>query len=144
MFGQKTKDSIPPPASVTKPEKSQVRTLLSAGCRFEGTLYSPEYTKIDGFVNGNLSGESGLIIGEKGIINGNISSVEVTICGNVTGDIKTHKLEIKKGGRLTGDAYVDYIIVEYGGYFHGSCKMNEKNEKEEEPGELFEDENLNK
>ncbi len=91
MFGQKAKDSQPSSYSMKTEKSSQIKTLLSEGCKFDGNLYSPEYTKIDGVVTGNLSGESGLVIGQKGIINGDISSVEVIIEGNVKGNIRAHK-----------------------------------------------------
>jgi cytoskeletal protein CcmA (bactofilin family) len=130
MFGQKTKDSEPSTFTM-KPEKSsQIKTLLSEGCKFDGNLYSPEYTKIDGVVTGNLSGESGLVIGQKGIINGDISSVEVVIEGNVKGNIRAHKCEIKKGGILVGDVFVDYIVIDYGAVFNGTCKINENIQQE--------------
>lgn len=138
MFGQKSKE--PEPTFNMKPEKSvssnKIKTLLSEGCKFEGNFYSPEYTKIDGIVTGNLSGESGLVIGQKGIINGDISSVEVIIEGNVKGNIHAHKLEIKKGGLLNGDVFVDYIVIDYGAIFNGTCKINENIQQENKAFEV--------
>jgi len=134
MFGQKEKD-IQPSFSL-KSEKSPVKTLLGEGCKFEGNLYSPEYTKIDGVVTGRLSGESGLIIGSKGNIKGDISSVEVIIEGNVTGNVKAHKCEIRKGGNLTGDVFVDLISIHEGAVFNGTVKINESTPRED--NEAFE------
>ena len=130
MFGQKEKDSQP--AFTLKPEKSQVKTLLGEGCKFDGNLYSPEYTKIDGIVTGNLSGESGLVIGTKGIIKGDVSSVEVIVEGNVKGTIRAHRLEIKRGGILTGDVFVDLITIQEGAVFNGTCNINENVQQDNE------------
>ena len=126
MFGQKTKDSS---TSINLPtrsaESSQIKTLISEGCRFEGNLFSPANTRIDGFVTGNLSGENGLIIGEKGNIVGDVSAIEAVIYGTVRGNIKAHKLEIKGTGKVLGDVVVDHIVMEYGSHFNGNLKMNE-------------------
>jgi cytoskeletal protein CcmA (bactofilin family) len=107
--------------------QTQIRTLISEGCKFEGNLYSPAYTRIDGIVRGNLTGESGLIIGDKGTIDGDITSIEVTIYGSVKGNVKAHKLEVKKGGKIYGDIIVDHLLMEHGAVFIGHCKMNEGN-----------------
>ena len=130
MFGQKEKDSQP--VFTLKPEKSQVKTLLGEGCKFDGNLYSPEYTKIDGIVTGNLSGESGLVIGTKGNIKGDVSSVEVIVEGNVKGTIKAHRLEIRKGGILTGDGFVDLITIQEGAVFNGTCNIYENAQQDNE------------
>ena len=130
MFGQKEKDSQP--VFTLKPEQSQVKTLLGEGCKFDGNLYSPEYTKIDGIVTGNLSGESGLVIGTKGNIKGDVSSVEVIVEGNVKGTIKAHRLEIRKGGILTGDVFVDLITIQEGAVFNGTCNINENAQQDNE------------
>jgi len=132
MFGQKNKDLFNSPAFNLKPDKNLIKTMLSEGCKFEGNFYSPEYTKIDGVITGNLNGESGLVIGSKGIITGDVSSVEVIIEGKVTGNIKAHKLEIRKGGILTGDVFVDFIVIEYGALFNGTCKINETTQEDNE------------
>jgi len=130
MFGQKSKDSS---SSINMPssrsaESAQIKTLISEGCRFEGNLFSPSNTRIDGYVTGNLSGENGLIIGEKGNIVGDVSAIEAVIYGTVRGNIKAHKLEIKGTGKVLGDVVVDHIIMEYGSHFNGNLKMNEPKE----------------
>ncbi|MCU0371804.1 MAG: polymer-forming cytoskeletal protein [Ignavibacteria bacterium] len=145
MFGKKenSKETTFEPANTNlrNSTQSQIRTLISEGCKFEGNLYSPAYTRIDGIVRGNLTGESGLIIGDKGSIEGDITSIEVTIYGNVKGNVKAHKLEVKKGGRIYGDIIVDHLLMEHGAVFIGHCKMNEGNSASAEAFELPEDEN---
>ena len=126
MFGKKETEKTSESTSfTTKTTQNQIRTLISEGCKFEGNLFSPAYTRIDGIVRGNLTGESGLIIGDKGIIEGDVMSIEVVVYGDVKGNIKAHKLEIKKGGKICGDVVIDHLIMEYGAKFGGHCKMNE-------------------
>ena len=127
MFGQKNKEISA--GSPIKAEQTQIKTLISEGCRFEGNLFSPANTRIDGYVTGNLNGENGLIIGEKGSIIGDVSAVEVVIYGTVRGNIRANKLEIKGTGKVLGDVVVDHIMMEYGSHFNGNLKMNESREE---------------
>lgn len=127
MFGKKEQEK---PMEVSSPSRSnansnQIRTLISEGCKFEGNLFSPGSTRIDGIVKGNLAGESGLIIGDKGTIEGDIHSIEVTIYGLVKGNVKADKLEVKKGGKIYGDISINQLAMEPGAVFIGHCKMNE-------------------
>ena len=124
MFGQKDKQTFPISTS-SKSDNAQIKTLISEGCKFEGDLFSPDYTRIDGNVIGHLRGEGGLVIGEKGVIDGDVSSVEVAVYGIVNGNVKAHKLEIKKGGSVMGDVSVDDLIMEQGSKFNGQSKMTE-------------------
>jgi cytoskeletal protein CcmA (bactofilin family) len=127
MFGNKSKEntSQEDTRSFIKTPNTQekVLTLISGGCKFEGNLSSPSTTKIDGHVVGNLRGESGIIIGEKGIVDGNVNAVDVVIYGAVKGNIKAHKLEIKRTGSLIGDVDIEELATETGSKFNGSCKM---------------------
>ena len=138
MFGQKDKQTFPISTS-SKSDNAQIKTLISEGCKFEGDLFSPDYTRIDGNVIGHLRGEGGLVIGEKGVIDGDVSSVEIAVYGKVNGNIKAHKLEIKRGGSVLGDVSVDHLIMEHGSKFNGQSKMTETteqnmiSEKEETP-----------
>ncbi len=127
MFGKKENESKTAESNNQqfRSAPAQIRTLISEGCKFEGNLFSPAYTRIDGIVRGNLSGESGLIIGDKGSIEGDITSIEVSVYGLVKGNIKAHKLEVKKGGKIYGDIVVDHLVMEHGAVFLGHCKMNE-------------------
>ena len=129
MFGQKDKETFAISSS-SKSGNAQIKTLISEGCKFEGDLFSPDYTRIDGNVIGHLRGEGGLVIGEKGVIDGDVSSVEIVVYGNVNGNIKAHKLEIKRGGSVAGDVSIDDLIMEQGSRFNGQSKMNEAPEQE--------------
>ncbi|MCB0722308.1 MAG: polymer-forming cytoskeletal protein [Ignavibacteriae bacterium] len=100
----------------------QIRTLISEGCKFEGNLFSPSSTRIDGVIEGDLSGEKSIIVGDKGSIKGNIKAPDVVVYGDVTGDITTDNLTIKQNGTVNGNLDLSYFTMERGGKFNGSCK----------------------
>lgn len=136
MFGKKIKESsyrdtsyneeVKAPVRTTNAPQEKILTLISVGCKFEGNLSSPATTKIDGHVVGNLRGESGIIIGEKGIVEGNVNAVDVVIFGTVKGNIKAHKLDLKRSGSLDGDVVIEELAAESGSRFNGTSKMGDK------------------
>jgi cytoskeletal protein CcmA (bactofilin family) len=101
----------------------QIRTLISEGCKFEGNLTSPFFTRIDGQVIGNIKGDNGVIIGDTGMIEGDVHAVEVIICGKINGNIKAKKVELRKEGTLNGNIIVEELVTEAGTKFNGCCKM---------------------
>jgi len=135
MFGNKSKeeessynDQLKTPSRTTS-SQDKILTLISDGCKFEGNLSSPATTKIDGHVVGNVRGESGIIIGDKGIVEGNVNAVNVMINGTVKGNIKAHKLELRRTGTLEGDILVEELVTESGSKFNGNVKMGETKAK---------------
>jgi cytoskeletal protein CcmA (bactofilin family) len=102
----------------------EVRTILGPGCLFEGNLTIPEgLTRIDGEVIGNIKGNGGLIIGEKGFVKGDLSVENVVVYGKVHGNIRTRSLEIRASGRVDGDVQVQELMVEKGAMYNGKCSM---------------------
>lgn len=80
-----------------------IATLISEGCVLDGNFKAPSFVRIDGQINGDVTVEEGLILGEKAIILGNIITKEILVYGMVTGNITTNSLEIKHTGKITGD-----------------------------------------
>jgi len=133
MFGPKDKinenDTPVMPRATTSPvsrtSSKDITTLIGEGCKVEGNFYVPNFTRIDGIVKGDVHGDSGVIIGNSGKVEGNIFGTEVMLYGEVKGKIETQKLELKKGSVLNGDIVAVNLITESGCIFNGNCVMNE-------------------
>ena len=104
-------------------DMQSISTLISEGCVLEGNFKAPAFVRIDGQVNGDVTIDKGLILGEKGIIKGNVVTKEMLIYGAVTGNIITHSLEIKPTGKITGDIKTQTLQVETGGFYNGTLTM---------------------
>lgn len=100
-----------------------ISTLISEGCVLEGNFKAPAFVRIDGQITGDVTVDEGLILGEKGVITGNISTREMLIYGVVTGNISTNSLEIKHTGKITGDIKTQILQVETGGSYNGKLTM---------------------
>ncbi|MDB5158640.1 MAG: Polymer-forming cytoskeletal [Mucilaginibacter sp.] len=100
-----------------------ISTLISEGCTIAGNINAPAVVRIDGEVTGDVVVSEGLILGEKGLITGNVITKELIIYGMVAGNIKAQSLEIKHTGKITGDIETATLLVETGGIYNGRLTM---------------------
>jgi cytoskeletal protein CcmA (bactofilin family) len=115
MFSKKNKVEL---------DQQVISTLISEGCVFDGNLKAPAYMRIDGQINGDVTIDEGLILGDKGSVTGNIVTKEIIVYGTVKGNISTHSLEIRSTGRITGDIKTQVLQVETGGIHNGKLAMS--------------------
>lgn len=131
MFGSKEKpretEAAPVPTNKSASSKD-IKTLIGEGCRIDGNFFIPTATRIDGMIKGDLTGDSGIVIGHNGKVVGNICASEVIVYGAVHGNIETPKLELKKGSAVRGDITVENLLTEQGCTFNGSCIMKSEDD----------------
>ncbi len=129
MFGSKEKSGTietSVPVSNKSASSKDIKTLIGEGCKVEGSFFIPNATRIDGTIKGDLTGDSGVVIGGKGRIEGNICASEVVVYGTVVGNIETARLEFKRGAKVNGDMIVNELITEPGAIFNGRCSMKDE------------------
>ena len=124
LFGKKVERE-----KVPKPDPGQITTLIGVGCEFEGNMSTTTSTRIDGKLNGKITGDNTVIVGENGVVQGEIKAADTVVYGRVEGVIETHSLEIKRSGIVLGDVFIESLIVEDGGIYNGRCTMDEVTEK---------------
>lgn len=103
---------------------SEEATVISKGVKIEGKLSCSGSIRLDGEVQGDISSQSTVIIGENGKVNGQINAENVTIGGKVTGTVRAkEKLVLDAKANLQGDIFSKIVSVEAGAVFNGNCKM---------------------
>lgn len=101
-----------------------VDTILGVGADFKGQIVVKGTVRVDGKIEGNIASEEGVVIGEKGVIKGNISGKTVLISGKVTGNVAcTKRLEITPTGQVQGDIRTPRLAMAEGVIFKGNCDM---------------------
>ncbi len=120
IFGKKDKVAL---------DLQAISTLIGDGGVLDGNLKAPAFARIDGQVSGNVTIDEGLILGEKGLITGNIHTKEIVVYGTVKGDIQTESLEIKATGKITGEISTQTLLVETGGVYNGKLTMQQGDKK---------------
>ena len=99
--------------------------LIGPGTEIKGDLICEGDIRMDGRVDGTINVGQRLVIGESGIVNGNIQADNVIIAGVVNGNIKSAQSTILHGkSNVKGDIYTSQIIIESGATFNGRCVMD--------------------
>lgn len=123
MFGNKKKEERP--VTVSKTDANQITTLIGESCVFEGNVTTTSSTRIDGKLKGKIAGEYSLVVGENGVVEGEIKAAETVVFGRVEGIIESGNLEIKSSGSVMGDVFIEKLTIENGATFNGRCEMSE-------------------
>jgi cytoskeletal protein CcmA (bactofilin family) len=102
-----------------------ISTLLGAGTSVEGTLEFRDTIRLDGQVRGKIISPSGtLIIGEKALVEAEVSVGTAIIKGTVNGRVEAHdRVEIYAPANINGDVVTPSISIDAGVVFNGQCTM---------------------
>ncbi|MEO6870330.1 MAG: polymer-forming cytoskeletal protein [Ginsengibacter sp.] len=127
MFKQK-KDRIKP----FQVDQQEINTIIGEGFEIQGELSGVKAIRIEGRVLGNVRIETAVILGEKGVIEGDLVAGSAIIFGTVKGNVQSSRLEIKKSGRVDGNIETEIIEIELGAKYNGKLQMKS------EPVEMLE------
>jgi cytoskeletal protein CcmA (bactofilin family) len=105
--------------------QQEITTLIGYGYEITGEINGKSVIRIDGKVTGNVTTEGGLILGDKGMIIGDVKTKSAIIYGSVTGNVETLQLEIKKTGVVNGNINTETLEIELGAQYNGNLKMNQ-------------------
>ncbi len=105
-------------------ETGATSAFLGKGSRVTGKLAFEGTVRIEGHVEGEISAQDTLIIGESAVVNAQINGVAVIVHGRVTGDVNARKrLEIRAPGKLFGNISTPSLVIHEGVIFEGQCNM---------------------
>ena len=90
-----------------KSESNHITTLIGDGCEFEGNMSTSTSTRIDGKLNGRIAGQNTIVVGENGVVMGEVRASETVVFGRVEGVIESGSLEIKRSGIVLGDVFIE-------------------------------------
>lgn len=115
MFTSKTKTTETPVGSTT---------IIGAGTVITGDIESSGDIRIDGKLIGNLSSKAKVLIGQDGIVEGDIIGQQADVMGKITGKIKIYELlQLRGKSNVSGEITTGKLEVEPSASFNGSCQM---------------------
>jgi cytoskeletal protein CcmA (bactofilin family) len=101
-------------------------SIIASGMTIVGDIESAGIIKIDGRVDGSVSGARQVLLGRGGLINGNVVADEVVIGGSVHGALTVReRLELQGTASVVGDIETRSIIVVEGARIDGVVRMTE-------------------
>jgi cytoskeletal protein CcmA (bactofilin family) len=94
--------------------------FLDRGARLEGTLTFEDAFRIDGAFKGTIISDSELVVGEGGVVEGEIRVARLAVSGTVRGAIHARdRVEVHAGGKLFGEVHAPALVVEEGAVIQG-------------------------
>ena len=147
MFSSKSKEkdtvvATPPvtPASMQAKRlqrSSSAPSIISSDLTVTGTLTSTGDIQIDGRVEGDVN-STGLVIGDKAFIHGDVVAEEVTVRGRVQGSIRARKVLLAATCHVEGNILHEAFAVETGAFFEGNCRHADNPLAEDAPKKAVE------
>ena len=99
-------------------------TLISAGTTIKGDISSNSDLRIDGTIIGNITSSSKIVIGNSGVVEGDIFGNNADIVGKTSGTIKVKELlQLRGECVVNGNIYAGKLQVEPSATFNGQCHM---------------------
>lgn len=108
--------------------QQEISTIIGQDYTFRGELSGSSIIRIEGKIIGNVHVESGVVLGENGIIEGDIYTKSAIIYGTVSGNVEAGQLEIKRTGRIAGDITTNNLEIELGAQYNGRLNMQKEPE----------------
>jgi cytoskeletal protein CcmA (bactofilin family) len=107
-------------------KSGELEAFLGKDTSFEGKMVFEGMARLDGKFEGEISSGDILTVGENAVINAEINVDTLVVDGRVNGNISaSSKIEINSTGRVYGNITTPALVIEEGGFFDGTCKMDE-------------------
>jgi cytoskeletal protein CcmA (bactofilin family) len=110
-------------------QQAAISTILGNDCKFTGDVDAKGTIRIDGEFDGKIVSSDSVIVGNSGIVKGEVHATQAMISGTVEGNIfAKKKVELQSGSRLIGDVESMSLVIEDGVFFEGKSKMRKEGE----------------
>ncbi len=105
-------------------KEDQAISLIGEGISVVGTLNLQDHVlRLDGRVEGKIFGPGTLILGERGLLQGEIQVGRLILGGRVEGRVTAQEgIHITPTGKLFGTVLTPQMIIDEGGVFDGESK----------------------
>lgn len=137
-------DKAPEPMSKpSEPVSPGKINSIMEGTSIEGEIKSDSNIRIDGRVKGTVNARGRVIVGQTGVIEGEVICQSSDIEGTVIGKVNCQDLlSLKATAKLQGDINTKKLAIEPGAVFTGNCSMSGGVVKEMDPVRLRTDNSI--
>ncbi len=98
--------------------------IINNGTLIKGDITATGDFRLDGTLEGNIQLNGKLVIGDTGVVNGNILCQNANVIGTVNGNLSVKELlSLHATARVKGDILINKLSIEPGAVFTGKCRM---------------------
>jgi cytoskeletal protein CcmA (bactofilin family) len=98
--------------------------FVGQNCTIQGTLNFTGTFRIDGRIEGQVTSDGTLIVGEGGHVHADIQATVVVCGGTIEGNIVAReRVQLLAPSVITGTVRAPLLIIEEGAQFNGTCEM---------------------
>ena len=95
--------------------------FLDGGSHLQGELSFEDTFRVDGRVSGKVVSSGDLVVGEGGVVEGEVLVGKLFVSGTLRGTVKAAKrVEITAGGRVEAEIETPCLVIEDGAFFQGN------------------------
>jgi cytoskeletal protein CcmA (bactofilin family) len=106
--------------------REPIENVLGQSLTIRGDLKADGGFRIDGNVEGNVESKSAIVVGESGVVRGDVRGTDIVVAGTIQGNVTcTGHLEILAKGRIEGEIDAKSVHIETGGVFRGISHMGQ-------------------
>lgn len=99
-------------------------TVVGANVHIKGNLSNQGSIEIHGGVDGEISSDEDILIGQTATISGPIKAKNIDVSGTIIGSITAvEKLELQPTCKVEGDIHCAILSIKPGAIFNGSCGL---------------------
>jgi len=131
MFNSKSKSEFDSPSTSSSSSSSSSapsgNSLIGSGTTIKGDIVSNGDVRIDGILKGNITGSAKILIGQGGVVEGDIEGQQADILGKVTGKLVIKELLNLRGQAvIRGNLHAGKLQIEPTVTFNGQCHMGKE------------------
>jgi cytoskeletal protein CcmA (bactofilin family) len=110
-----------PPADV---DEAASLSILASGLELTGDVTVTGMVRIDGVINGSVSGSGEVLVGSAGEVRGDIHAARITIAGKLRGEaVATGGVTVGSRGLVEGNIRAPSLKVEEGAVLRGRLEV---------------------
>lgn len=104
--------------------ESSAINIITDGTLVKGDITATGDFRLDGTLEGNIQLNGKLVVGDSGVVNGNVLCQNANIIGTVNGNLSVKELlSLHASARVRGDILINKLSIEPGAVFSGKCRM---------------------
>lgn len=111
--------------NTTMNNESPARNIIGNGTIIKGEIESNGDIRVDGKVIGTLKSTGKIVLGQNGVVEGDIYCKQADLSGHVKGRLVVEELtSMKSTSVVEGELNTKQLFIEIGAKFNGKCEMS--------------------